>query len=293
VVTDLADPEQVSALVRTVIERAGRVDVWIGAASLFAFGSVTQTPAAVYERIVATNLLGQIHSVREVLPHLREQGTGTIVLVGSLFSRAAAPYASAYVASKFGILGFASSLRQELVGSHGIRAKMVLPASVDTRIYQRAANYTGQDVHPIPPIVAPARVARAMEKAARGRGRDVVVVGRMQAALAMLDRLSPRAYDRVIRTSMKVFALRGRNVPTSDGAVLTPESDPGTETGGWRSTPVRVLVAATTGKARAPDVRVVRNSGAICLAGVPGLEPRTTESRLARPGKAPNRWSSP
>jgi short-subunit dehydrogenase len=235
VTADLSDPAQVTALVRTVIARAGRLDVWVAAASVFAYGTVEQTPAAVYDRVIATNLVGTIHGVREALPHLRASGRGTVVVVGSLFSRVAAPYVSAYTASKFGVLGFAASLRQELLGDRRVRIKVVLPATIDTRIYQRAANYTGRDVHPVPPVVAPGRVARAVVRAARGRGRDVVTVGRMQRAAAVVARIAPATYDRLIRVAMDLFALRGRrNVDATDGAVFAPESGRADESGGWR-----------------------------------------------------------
>ena len=76
--TDVSVEEQVGRLVDAAVERFGRVDVWVGAASVYIYGSVEQTPARAFERILAVNVLGQIHGVRAVLPQLK---SGSVIIL--------------------------------------------------------------------------------------------------------------------------------------------------------------------------------------------------------------------
>lgn len=260
IVADVADADAVDSVVSTVIARHGRIDVWVGAASVLAFGRVEDTPRETFDRVIAVNLLGQVNGVRAVLPQLRAQGRGRIVLVASLYSRVTSPYLSAYIASKFGLLGFVRSLQQELLGEK-IDVRAMLPASIDTGIYQRAANYTGREGHAIPPVVGPERVAKAIVRAARGQGPAVTTVGRIQAMATVPYALLPRTFNRSIRTIADIVALRGHGVPTTDGTVFEPAPDAGGVTGGWRSSGARSILAVTALAGAATVVTTVARRG--------------------------------
>jgi NAD(P)-dependent dehydrogenase (short-subunit alcohol dehydrogenase family) len=257
IAVDVADAAALQSAVASIVRQDGRIDVWVGAASVLSFGRVDDTPQPVFDRVVAVNLLGQVNGVRAVLPVLRAQKRGRIVLVGSLFSRVAAPYLSPYIASKFGLLGFARSLRQELIGEK-IDVRVVLPASIDTRIYQRAANFSGRDGHAIPPVVSPRRVGHAVLRSARGRGAAVISVGRVQALGQIASTLTPRTYDRGIRLTSDIIALRGHGVPPTEGVVFEPDADRGEMTGGWRSAAARSILALTAVAGAAAALRAVR-----------------------------------
>ena len=235
---DLATPDGPSRAADATIERFGRIDVWVASASVFSYGSVEDTPDEVRDRIIETNLTGHMRAARAVLPHFRAAGHGTIVFVGSLYSQVAGPYVSSYVAAKHGLLGFARSLRQEMVGHRGIRITIVLPASIDTPIYQRAANYTGRTPFPLPPVVSADRVARAIVRIARG-SRHEVGVGAAQFVTRPLQFLAPRVYDRFIRALQHTLGLRRRPAVASPGAVLEARHSPGAVSGGWSRFPVR------------------------------------------------------
>lgn len=242
--TDVSDEEQVLALARAAVDAFGRIDVWVGAASVMSYGSFEQTPSAIFRQVIETNLMGQVHGARAALRQFRRQGSGALIMVGSLFSAVGSPYVSPYVTSKFGLLGLAEVLRQELRRSRGIHVTAVLPAAIDTPIYQKAANYTGHHVHPLPPITAPARVARAIV-ASVGRRRPVVFVGRTQRLVVVVHDFAPALFDRAASLAQDFVALRGRGAPRTAGTVMGPAADDGGVTGGWRSMPLRVLGAAT------------------------------------------------
>ena len=232
-VTDVSDEQQVAALVDRAIAHYGRVDVWVGAASVYAFGSVEQLPRDVFRQLVETNFFGQVYGVRAVLPHMRRSGSGAIIVIGSVYSKTTGPYVSAYVASKFATFGFAQSLMHELRGT-GISLCTVLPATIDTPIHQHAANATGQVVKPIPPIVSPLRVARAIVRLSK-RPRPVTVVGATQGSLIRLQQWAPGLYSSVITAMWHRLGLRGGSVPVSPGTVFEPDPASNQVTGGWRS----------------------------------------------------------
>ncbi|GER23200.1 short-chain dehydrogenase [Zafaria cholistanensis] len=231
--TDVTDEEQVQALVRAAIAEFGGIDVWVGNASVFGYGAFEHTPAEVFRQIIETNLMGQTYGVRAVLPHFRARGAGTLVLVGSVYSKVSSPYVSAYIASKHALLGFAEAVRQELADAKEINLCLVLPATADTPIYQHAANHTGRRVHPLPPVVSPVRVARTIVRLVE-RPQRVAVVGKVQGSLIPVHAHMAGLYDRFIVPTMNALALRKGRVEPHDGTLFAPDPPSNAVTGGWR-----------------------------------------------------------
>lgn len=249
--TDVSDEAQVRALVQTTVEAFGRIDVCVAGASVYSYGTFEQTPPQVFRQIVETNLFGPINTARAVLPHFRAQERGVLIIIGSVYSKITSPYVSPYVTSKFGLLGFTEVLRQELRQAKDVHVCAVLPATIDTPIYQHAANYTGQRIHPLPPVTAPERVARAVLQAA-ARPRPVIVVGQVQRGFIPVHAFLPRLYNRCIGPVMDTLALRGGAVAPSAGTVFDPAPETNGITGGWRSGPWRLAgLAGATGLAGA------------------------------------------
>ncbi|TFD47308.1 SDR family NAD(P)-dependent oxidoreductase [Cryobacterium sp. TMT1-2-1] len=229
--TDVADPDQISLLAATAIERFTSIRGWVSAAGVYAAGSVEETPDRIFRRVLEVNLLGQVYGARAALPALRRT-RGTLVLLGSVFSRVPAPMVSAYVASKHAVLGFAECLRLELLGS-GVRVCTILPSTTDTPIYIHAANRTGRVVHPMPPLVSPDRVAAAIVRRLE-HPRPTTVVGRTQGLGIPLRLLARPLYDRLIVAGMMHLGLRADGIPDSDGTVFEPDPASNTVDGGWR-----------------------------------------------------------
>lgn len=240
--TDVTHEGEVRALAAAAVLEYGRIDVWVGNAGVFAYGAFEQLPARVFRQVVETNLMGQVHGARAVLPYFRRQGSGTLVMVGSLYSRVGSPVISPYVTSKFGLLGFAECLRQELRGS-GIRVRVVLPASTDTPIYQHAANVTTRHIRPLPPAGSPARVARAIVRAPRRR-RFATFVGRVQKQTLPMHDLAPAVYDAAASWMVERVELHGEDAEVTVGTVFDPPESAGPTTGGWRSFGGRLLLGA-------------------------------------------------
>ncbi|NII40000.1 NAD(P)-dependent dehydrogenase (short-subunit alcohol dehydrogenase family) [Curtobacterium flaccumfaciens] len=228
--TDVAEERQVNDLVATVTARFGRIDVFVGNAALFVYGLFEQTPTEAFKRVVDTNLHGHVHAVKALLPHWKQQGTGTYVLVGSIQSLLSAPYQSAYVTSKHAALGLIDVLADEHQGT-GIRFGAVLPSTIDTPIYQNGANYTDKASHPLPPTVSVQRAAKAVVAQAVHPKRNRYV-GRLQASFVIAEFAVPWLFHRITTPAVEIFALRGHQAPT-DGNLYAPNDAGNATDGGW------------------------------------------------------------
>lgn len=71
--TDVTDEAAVKELSRRTAERFGRIDVWVNNAAVMTYGYFEEVPSQVYRHVIETNLFGQIHGARTVLPYFREK----------------------------------------------------------------------------------------------------------------------------------------------------------------------------------------------------------------------------
>ncbi|WP_144759062.1 SDR family oxidoreductase [Curtobacterium sp. 9128] len=228
--TDVADERQVADLIGTVTSRFGRIDVFVGNAALFIYGLFEQTPTESFKRVVDTNLYGHLNAVTHLLPHWKQRGRGTYVLVGSVQSLLSAPYQSAYVTSKHAALGLIDVLGDEFAHT-GIRFTTLMPSTIDTPIYQNGANYTGKNSHPLPPTVSVERAGKAVVHAALHPKR-YRFVGRIQASLVPLQYVFPGLFHAITKPMVETFALRGKGAPT-DGNLWQPADAGNATDGGW------------------------------------------------------------
>ena len=129
---DLADTRAAEAAVRRVAERLGRLDAVVTAAGTDACGKLADVPAEDWERVVAVNLLGTVAVIRAALPYL-DASRGTVVTIGSTLGLRALSDATAYCASKFGIVGFTRALAAETAGRIGVT--LVIPGGMQTAFF--------------------------------------------------------------------------------------------------------------------------------------------------------------
>ena len=191
---DAADFEQVKTAAEKCVERYGRIDTWIHTAGAFVFGTVDVTDAEEYKRLIEVNLLGQIYGAKAALPHLKKNG-GALIHVTSVEAIRTAPYQSAYGASKHGIHGFLQVLRVELAHENSpVSVTEILPAAINTPIYQKGRNKMPFKMRPVPPIYHPQIVTDAILYAAENPVRDLVAGG-AGLGVVFAERVSPKAAD--------------------------------------------------------------------------------------------------
>lgn len=221
VIADVTDRADLDALTATAVERYGRIDVWVDTAAVMAYGRFEDVPAEVFDRVVATDLLGSANVARTALRQFRRQGHGTLILCGSLLGHVTVPYMSAYVTAKWGLRALVRTLQQELRGDRDIHVGTVTPGSVDTPIYASAANYAGFVGRPPPPVDPPARVAAAILRLA-DRPRAQISVGATNRLIELGFTLVPPVYDVLVMPMARRFALSRRAAAPGAGNVFHP-----------------------------------------------------------------------
>jgi NAD(P)-dependent dehydrogenase (short-subunit alcohol dehydrogenase family) len=157
---DLGDDDAVSSGVSQTLDVTGRLDVVINAGGVVAYGRTEDVPPEVFEGVLRTNVLGSVNLARHVVPVLRAQGHGTLVLVGSVIGHIGVPGMSPYVLSKWAVRALARQLQLENRDRSAVHVVYVAPGGVDTPIYAQAANYSGFVGRPPPPVASPERVSR-------------------------------------------------------------------------------------------------------------------------------------
>lgn len=129
-VVDLACTRDAEAAVRRAA--AGGLGAVVTAAGIDACGPLESVPAGEWERVVLVNLLGTAAVVRAALPFLAER-RGRVVTVASTLGLRALPEATAYCASKFGVVGFTRALAAELAGRVGVT--LLVPGGMRTAFF--------------------------------------------------------------------------------------------------------------------------------------------------------------
>jgi NAD(P)-dependent dehydrogenase (short-subunit alcohol dehydrogenase family) len=131
-VVDISDRAAVEAAVAAVAERCGGVDAVVTAAGIDRCGTLDEVPADEWERVVVVNLLGTASVVRAALPHLKKS-RGKVVTIASTLGVNAVSDATAYCASKFGVVGFTRALTAELKGQVGVT--LLVPGGMQTAFF--------------------------------------------------------------------------------------------------------------------------------------------------------------
>ncbi|HYX35305.1 MAG TPA: SDR family oxidoreductase [Oligoflexus sp.] len=231
--TDVSQHEAVKQLAERAITTFGGIDVWVNDAAVSLFARLEDAPWEDYRQVIETNLFGYIHGTRVVVPHFRERGRGTLINISSMVGKTGAPYISAYAISKAAIIGLSDSLRQELLDLPDIHVCTVLPASIDTPIFQHAANYTGKAVKPMNPIYDVEAVASEIVKLALHPRREVYVGGAGRR-IGLLSRIAPGLAQRMMAKQVNKDHFASRPAEPSDGNIHEPMSEISGTSGHWR-----------------------------------------------------------
>ncbi|MFF3582791.1 SDR family NAD(P)-dependent oxidoreductase [Streptomyces mirabilis] len=136
---DITDRTQAEAAVQQAVEHFGRLDILVNNAGLMLLGPVVGADVDEWERMLAVNVQGLLHTTHAALPHLlkaAEDGprkVADIVNISSIAGRVAWNGYGVYNLTKFGVNGFTESLRQEVTQRH-VRVGVLEPGGVDTEL---------------------------------------------------------------------------------------------------------------------------------------------------------------
>lgn len=140
---DVADRAAVEKVVREAAESLGGLDAVVTAAGIDRCGKLAEVEANEWEKVIGVNLMGTVSVVRAALPYLKETH-GRVVTVASTLGKRAVADATAYCASKFGVVGFSHALAAETGGEIGVTT--MIPGGMKTRFFDdRTEQYKPQD----------------------------------------------------------------------------------------------------------------------------------------------------
>ena len=128
---DMADPDAVARMVGEVRDRHGRLDVVVSNHAYMTMARLLEHDPDDWWRVVDTNLSGTFHLVREAVPVMRATGGGRVVVIASEWGVIGWPEATAYAASKAGLISLVKTLGRELA-PEGIIVNGVAPGVTDT-----------------------------------------------------------------------------------------------------------------------------------------------------------------
>ncbi len=136
---DIADEEQATSLVEGAHEALGGLDGLINNAGVMLLGPIQGADTSEWRRMIEVNLLGLLYCTNAAVPLLRDGGGGDVVNVSSVAGRIASLGSGVYNMTKWGVVGFSESLRQE--GTHiGVRVTCIEPGFVETELQGHNTN---------------------------------------------------------------------------------------------------------------------------------------------------------
>jgi NAD(P)-dependent dehydrogenase (short-subunit alcohol dehydrogenase family) len=171
---DLSRTRDAEAAVGRIADRHGGLDAVVTAAGTDSCGRLEDVERSAWERVVAVNQLGTAAVVRAALPHL-ERVNGSVVTVASTLGFRALSDATAYCASKFGVVGFTRALAAETAGRIGVT--LLVPGGMQTAFFDaRDEQYKPPpDAELAPPEQVAATVVFALSRPAGTELRELVV----------------------------------------------------------------------------------------------------------------------
>lgn len=230
---DTRDAEAMKTLAKAAKAIVGQVDTWINNAGVLAVGALDEIPAEVNEAVIHTNLIGYINGAHAVVPIFKKQGQGVLINNISVGAWFPTPYMAAYCASKFGLKGFSDALKGELNQYPDIHVCDLFPGFLDTGGIQHAANYTGKNIVPAPPLYDPVKIAQEVVRVA-AHPAPTTTAGIFPWLLKLGYLLAPGFSRNAMGAMLRGYLDHAATIEHTSGNVVQP-TDYGTGIyGGWK-----------------------------------------------------------
>jgi len=189
-VCDVTDEDAAAAGVSRALEAYGRVDVLMTAAGISVGRRVVETEPADWDRVFAVNVKGTYLWMRAAIPHMVEQGAGSVILIASQLGVAGGVGNAAYIASKGAVIALGRTTAVDYATA-GVRVNSILPGATETPLLDRsfgrlnnpdAARARSLSRHPmgrfgLPREIADAAVYLASDEASFTTGTELAVDG--------------------------------------------------------------------------------------------------------------------
>lgn len=224
---DVTSDASVDAVVARLVQLEGRIDLLVNNAGFgVAPAGAEESSMEQVRAIFDTNFFGLIRMTRAVLPHMRRQGSGRIINIGSVLGFLPMPYGALYAATKHAVEGYSESLDHEL-RTRGIRVSVIEPAYTKTPFdanlmepdakleeYREIRAAVSQRVKEVMATAdLPGVVAEVVLKAADAAQPKLrYTAGGLASRLKLLRKYAPAGLvDAGIRKDLRLDAARGVN----------------------------------------------------------------------------------
>jgi short-subunit dehydrogenase len=188
-----------------LIDVAGKVDILVNNAGFAIFDPIESARPEELEAMMATNFFGTVWCTQAVLPQMLARGDGTIVNVASIAGIMGYARMGGYCASKFAMIGFTESLRDEVLG-RGVRVAMVCPGTTETEFFVKAERGKMPGASRLILGISAERVARVICRTAED-GKYRRIIPPFAALYMRMKELFPRVAHLLMR---RVSALLER-----------------------------------------------------------------------------------
>jgi NAD(P)-dependent dehydrogenase (short-subunit alcohol dehydrogenase family) len=226
---DVTSDESVEAAVSEVMRRDGRIDLLVNNAGFGVAPAAAEESSIDQARsIFETNFFGLIRMTRAVVPHMRRQGSGRIINIGSVLGFLPMPYGALYAATKHAVEGYSESLDHEL-RTRGIRVSVIEPAYTKTPFdanfmepdakldaYREARAGVNKRVNEIMATAEPPGVVAdtVLTAASAAHPKVRYAAGKLAKRLRFLRRFAPAVLvDAGIRKDLQLDALAASQPP--------------------------------------------------------------------------------
>lgn len=193
---DLEDAETLEGICRRAHAFFQRIDVLVNNGGISQRALAEETPLSIDRKIMEINFFGNIALAKCMLPYMRGQRGGRIVVMNSMSGKFGWKQRTSYSASKFALQGFYESLRAE-VSKYNIHILMVYPGRIRTEISLHALQSDGSEYKIMDPAqangISPEKCAKKILCALAGNKKEIIIAGK-ERILLFIRRIFPPLY---------------------------------------------------------------------------------------------------
>jgi short-subunit dehydrogenase len=198
--TDMCSFDDTNKMIRETILKWGRIDILIACAGKYVQDVTKELDIQMYQQSMTTNFFGTLNSIKSIIPEMKHQRSGHIVIINSLDAKKGIVGDGPYVSAKAALDGFGDVLRQELK-PFNIKVTSIFPGRVNTPMIESIK------VPKISKKIPPEKVAKAILQAIK-RNKATVIVPSTFFMISILNYLMPHFSDWAYR----VLKIQGQKI---------------------------------------------------------------------------------
>jgi short-subunit dehydrogenase len=192
---DITKDEVRKHIVEETLARFGRVDALVNNVGVGLYATCSDVSPQLFRRLLEVNVIAPLALTQLVLPVMRNQGSGTIVNLGSVAGNVSMPWAFGYCASKSALHALNDSLRREL-RKERIRVVKICPGIVETRFRENVlGGVVPASLKNLRPVVSADQVSEAILKAVESRASGTVYVPGLGRLFTAMEHCCPPLMD--------------------------------------------------------------------------------------------------